>query len=136
MLLKSITIHLPFLSRSFRKSMPSSWPKVVYPPPICITIRLPFVSRHFCRSIRVRGRWNTHKIWSTKSQSEQICHLEMLYYSKGSCLVVLACLLGWIARRLSKPPAIPAATGNGLGSSLTTSVMEAKRYSNGLHLQP
>ena len=23
------------------------------------TIRLPFVSRYFCRSIRVRGRWNT-----------------------------------------------------------------------------
>ena len=28
-------------------------------PPICITIRLPFVSRYICRSIRVRGRWNT-----------------------------------------------------------------------------
>ena len=31
----------------------------IYTPPICITIRLPFVSRYFCRSIRVRGRWNT-----------------------------------------------------------------------------
>ena len=39
--------------------MPSSWQKVVHTPPICITIRLPFVSRYFCRSIRVRGRWNT-----------------------------------------------------------------------------
>ena len=39
--------------------MPSSWPKVVYIPPICITIRLPFVSRYFCRSIRFRGRRNT-----------------------------------------------------------------------------
>ena len=28
-------------------------------PPICITMRLLFVSRHFCRSIRVRGRWDT-----------------------------------------------------------------------------
>ena len=39
--------------------MPSSWQKVVYTPPLCITIRLPFVSWYFCRSIRVRGRWNT-----------------------------------------------------------------------------
>ena len=30
-----------------------------YIPPICITILLPFVSRYFCRSIRVRGRWDT-----------------------------------------------------------------------------
>ena len=58
-LLKSITIHLPFLSRYFCKSMPSSWQKVVYTPPICIAIRLPFVSRYFFRSIRVRGRWDT-----------------------------------------------------------------------------
>ena len=43
----------------FCKSMPSSWQKIVYTPPICITIRLPFVSRYFCRSIRVRGRWDT-----------------------------------------------------------------------------
>ena len=33
--------------------------RVVYTPPICITIRLPFASRYSCRSIRVRGRWNT-----------------------------------------------------------------------------
>ena len=58
-LLKSIAIHLPFVSRYFCKRMPSSWQKVVYTPPICVTIRLPFVSRCFCRSIRVRGRWNT-----------------------------------------------------------------------------
>ena len=45
----------------FCKSMPSSWQKVVYTPPIYITIRLPFVSRYFCRSIRVRGRWDTPK---------------------------------------------------------------------------
>ena len=54
--LKSIAIHLPFLSRYCHKSMPSRWQKVVYTPPICIAIRLPFVSRCFCRSIRVRGR--------------------------------------------------------------------------------
>ena len=48
----------------FCTSMPSSWQKVVYTPPICITIRLPFVSRYFCRSIRVRGRWDTpNKNW-------------------------------------------------------------------------
>ena len=41
--------------------MPFSWQKVVYTPPIYITIRLPLVSRYFCRSIRVRGRWNTPK---------------------------------------------------------------------------
>ena len=58
-LLKSVAIHLPFLSRYFCKSTPSSWQRVVYTPPICITIRLPFVSRYFRRSIRVRGRWNT-----------------------------------------------------------------------------
>ena len=57
-LLKGIAIHLPFLSRYFCKSMPSSWQKVVYTPPICITIRLPFVSRYFCRSTRVRRRWD------------------------------------------------------------------------------
>ena len=34
----------PFLSRYFGESMPSSWQKVVYTPPICITIRL--VSRY------------------------------------------------------------------------------------------
>ena len=60
-LLKSIAIHLPFLSRCFGKSMPSSWQKVADTLPICITIQLPFVSRYLCRSIRVRGRWNTRK---------------------------------------------------------------------------
>ena len=60
-LLENIAIHLPFLSQYFCKSMPSSWQKAVYTPPICITIRLPFVSRYFCRSIRVRDRWNTLK---------------------------------------------------------------------------
>ena len=66
-LLKSIAIRLPFLSRYFCKSMPSSWQKAVYTPPICIAIRLPFVSQYFCRSIRVRGRWDTpnklHRDW-------------------------------------------------------------------------
>ena len=57
-LLKSIAIHLPFLSRYFCKSMPSVWQKVAYTP-ICIAIRLPFVSQYFFRSIRVRGHWNT-----------------------------------------------------------------------------
>ena len=54
-LLKSIAIHLPFLSRYVCKSMPSSWQKVAYTPPNCITIRLPFVSQCFCRRIRVRA---------------------------------------------------------------------------------
>ena len=56
---ESIAMHLPFLSRYFCKSMPSSWQKVVYTPPIGITIRLPFVSRYFRRSIRLRGCWNS-----------------------------------------------------------------------------
>ena len=47
--------------------MPSHWQKVVYTPPICIAMRLPFVSRYFCRSIRVRGRWNTPKETSAGS---------------------------------------------------------------------
>ena len=55
-LLKSIAIHLPFLSRYLCKSMASFGQKVVYTPPICITIRLPLASRHFCRSIGVKGR--------------------------------------------------------------------------------
>ena len=53
--LKSIAIHLSFLSRDFCKSNT---------PPICITIHLPFVSRCFCRSIGVRGRWDTPDLWS------------------------------------------------------------------------
>ena len=61
-LLKSIAIHLPFLSRCYCKRMHSSWLKVVCTPPICITIRLPFVSQYLCRSLRVRGRWSTPKI--------------------------------------------------------------------------
>ena len=36
---KSIAMHLPFLSRYFCKSMPSSWQKVAYTPPTCITVR-------------------------------------------------------------------------------------------------
>ena len=38
-LLKSIAIRLPFLSRYLCKSMASSWQKVVHTPPICIKIR-------------------------------------------------------------------------------------------------
>ena len=53
-LLKSIAIHLPFLSRQSCKSM-HSWQKVVYMTPICITIRLAFVSRYFGPSIGARG---------------------------------------------------------------------------------
>ena len=50
-LLKSIAIHLPFLSRYFCKSTPSSWQTVVYTPPSCITICLPVVFRgSFCES--------------------------------------------------------------------------------------
>ena len=55
-LLKSIAIHLPFLSRYFCKSMLSLRQRVVYTPPIRITIRLPFVLRYFCGSTSVRGR--------------------------------------------------------------------------------
>ena len=51
----------PISMAYFCKCMPSLWQTVVYTPPICITIRLPFVSRYFCRSIRVRGRWDTPK---------------------------------------------------------------------------
>ena len=61
-LVKSIVTHLPFLSRYFCKSIPSSLQKVVGAPPICITIRLLFPSRCLCRSIRVRGRWNTRSV--------------------------------------------------------------------------
>ena len=49
----------PISMAYFCKSMPSSWHKMVYTPPICIAIRLPFVSWYFCRSIGVRGRWDT-----------------------------------------------------------------------------
>ena len=68
---ESIAIHIPFLSRYFCKSMPSSWQKVVYTPPICITIRLPFVSRCFCRSIRVRVRWNTPKFCAVRTSKRR-----------------------------------------------------------------
>ena len=83
MLLKSIAIHLPFPSRYFCKSMPSSWQKVGYTPPIGITIhRLPFVSRYFGKSIRARGRWNTpthgkHRpgsTWTPSPINVGICH--------------------------------------------------------------
>ena len=40
----------------------------VHTPPMCITIRLPFLSRYFCRSIKVRGRWNTPQ---SKSRGEK-----------------------------------------------------------------
>ena len=33
----------------------------------CIAVRLPFVSRYFCRSIRVRGCWNTPNYYSIES---------------------------------------------------------------------
>ena len=72
-LLKSIAIHLPFLSRYFCKSMPSAWQKVVNTPPTCITVRLPFVSRCFVRSIRVRGHWSTPNFWDCSTEgSEQV----------------------------------------------------------------
>ena len=67
--MKSIAIHLPFLSRYFCKSIALLLAESCiynYTPPICITIRLPFVSRYFCRSIRVRGRWGTAKKSKTK----------------------------------------------------------------------
>ena len=41
--------------------MPPSWQQVASTPTICITIRLPLVSRYFCRSIGVRGCWNSPK---------------------------------------------------------------------------
>ena len=54
-LLKSIAIRLPFLSRCFCESMPSFWQREVYTPPICITMRLPFVSRHFFAEVLGSG---------------------------------------------------------------------------------
>ena len=60
-LLKSIAIHLPLVSRYFCKSMPASWLKVAFTPPICISIRLPFASRCFCRSIIGGGKIDKHK---------------------------------------------------------------------------
>ena len=60
----------PISMAYFCKSMPPSWQKVVYTPPICITIRLPFVSRYFCKSIRVGGRWNTPKCKSPKTAKQ------------------------------------------------------------------
>ena len=39
----------PISMAYFCKSMPPSWQRVAYTPPICITIRLPFVSRYFCK---------------------------------------------------------------------------------------
>ena len=44
----------------------------IYTPPICIAIRLPFLSRYFCRSIRVRGRWDTPNGTLEASQKQQI----------------------------------------------------------------
>ena len=47
----------------------------IYTPPICVTIRLPFVSRYICKSIRVRGRWNTPKFLNLRwpDSREEIC---------------------------------------------------------------
>ena len=82
-LLKSIAIRLPFLSRYFCKSMPSFWQRVVYTPPIRITIRLPFVSRYFFKSIRVRGRWDTPKLapserWKGRGTCPESCSSKSL----------------------------------------------------------
>ena len=99
-LLKSIAIHLPFLSRYFCKSMPSSWQKVVYTPPICITIRLPFVSRYFCRSIGVRGRSNTPNVYVINSErlSELILDEFLLtIYTVMNFRSFLSCSLSWMA---------------------------------------
>ena len=52
-------LQLQFLSRYFCITMPSFWLEVLYTSPICITILLPFILGYFCRSIKVRGRWNT-----------------------------------------------------------------------------
>ena len=64
-LLKSIAIHLPFVSRYFCKSMPSSWQKVVYTPSICITIRLHLYCGTFAEVLgsEVVGEPATSAIW-------------------------------------------------------------------------
>ena len=88
-LLKSNAIHLPFLSRYFCKSMPSSWQKVAYTPPICITIRLSLVSRYFLRSIRVRGR-GTPPTQTTSKTSIRVCLLSRpAPLSKNRCIILL-----------------------------------------------
>ena len=71
-LVKSIAIHLPFLSRDFCTSMPSSWQRVVYTTPMYITIRLAFVLRCSCRSIGVRGHWNTPQIFLILPREERL----------------------------------------------------------------
>ena len=83
-LLKRIVIHLPFVSRYFCKSMPSSWQKVVYTP-----------SRYLCRSIRVRGRWNTPSVlsvWLSVSLPKIRVRIETNYlnysYSSSYSLVI------------------------------------------------
>ena len=62
---ESISIHLPFLSQYFRKSMPPSWQKVACTPPICISMRLPLISRYFCRSMSQEV--SEYTVWCTPS---------------------------------------------------------------------
>ena len=83
---ESLTIHLPFPSWYFCKSMPCSCT-----PPICITMRLPFVSRYFCRSITVRRLWESPKMGFLKKCSLwHKCASSQLWES------LVAILLRWV----------------------------------------
>ena len=92
----------PISMSYFCKSMPSSWQKVVYTPPICITIRLPFASRYFCGSIRVRGRWNTPNKWGGWSVVGSCCLLCFVFQGswrdlEGPALSKASCYCFWVS---------------------------------------
>ena len=78
----------------FTTSMPSSCLKIAYRPPSCITIRFPFVSCYFCRSIRVRGRWNTPR---------RRCPDFPRVGSAASCHQTQLCKIKWGARAKLHP---------------------------------
>ena len=76
-----------FLLRYFCRTMLSFWQKVAYTPPSCIKIRLPFVSQYFCRSIRVRGPWNTpqrNAVFPWFPQNYGMCHVSIEGHAKTS----------------------------------------------------
>ena len=94
-------MHLPFLSRYFYRIMPSSWLEVTCTsPPSNITMLLLFLSRYLCRSIRVRGLWDT-PIFSTEGiwETQGICCAS--HEARGFNLFPtewfsdLACLASW-----------------------------------------
>ena len=58
-LLKSIAIHLPSLMRCFGKVCPPLAESIILFTNNLYRDTAPVVLRYLCRSIRVRGRWNT-----------------------------------------------------------------------------